>query len=149
MWNYKEANFDFFRSELAKVNWDECFETDDVDEAVGTWTELFKEVSNRCIPHKKATVRPDDKTCYSGYLRRLCRKQQRDHRIATQNSNEFTWEAYRTSRNFYFQEVQRVKTEHDEKLANDLANDLRTNPKKWWSTAKETLGLNKNRPYQP
>jgi hypothetical protein len=143
MWNYKEANFDYFRAELDKVNWDECFETDDVDTAVETWTELFKDVTNRCIPHKKVTVRPEEKTWYNGYLRKLCRKQQRDHRMAKQDSNEFTWEAYKTSRNFYFQEVQRVKTEHDQSLANDLANDLRANPKKWWSTAKETLGLNK------
>jgi hypothetical protein len=142
MWNYKEANFDF-RSELDKTDWDSCFETDDVDTAVETWTELFKNVANRCIPNKQATVRPEDKTWYNGYLRRLCRKQQRDHRMAKQNSNEFTWEAYRTSRNFYFQEVQRMKIEHDQRLADDLANDLRANPKKWWSTAKETLGLNK------
>ena len=143
MWTYKDANFDHFRSELNQVNWEECFETEDIDEAVTTWTNLFTNVANRCIPNKNVTVRPEDKTWYNGYLRRLCRKQQRDHTTATKNSNEFTWEAYRTTRNFYFQEVQRVKLEHEEKLAKDLANDLKANPKKWWTTAKETLGLNK------
>jgi hypothetical protein len=145
MWEYKSANFDFYRAELDRVDWEDCFDTDDVDTVVASWTSKFKEVTQRCIPHKEVTVRPEDKTWYNGYLRRLCRKQQRDHRTAVKNSNDFTWEAYRTSRNYYVQEVQRVKHEHEEKQAEDLVGSLKANPKKWWTTAKETLGVDKHK----
>jgi hypothetical protein len=145
MWDYKGANFEAFRTDLSQVNWEECFESGDIDIAVDTWTSKFKETTEKSIPHKKVTVRPEDKTWYNGYLRRLCRTQQRDHRTATRDSNDFTWEKYRTSRNFYVQEVQRVKREFEEKQAKDLVGTLKENPKKWWTTAKETLGINKNK----
>ena len=144
MWNYKDTNFNYFRTELDQTSWEDCFITGDIDTAVETWTSKFIEVRDRCISHKQVTVRPQSQTWYNGYLRKLCRKQQRDHRTAVRNSNDFTWEAYRTSRNYYSQEVQRIKREFEEKQAEELVGDLRTNPKKWWSTAKETIGMNKN-----
>jgi hypothetical protein len=145
MWSYKDANLDAYRSELEKINWDDCFSSGDVDTAVADWTSKFKETTERCIPNKQVTIRPEDRTWYNGYLRRLCRKQQRDHRMAVQNSNDYTWETYRASRNWYSQEVQRVKHEYEEKQAQELVDTLKTNPKKWWSTAKETIGINKNK----
>jgi hypothetical protein len=30
MWNFKNANFDFFREELGNVNWDTCFDIEDI-----------------------------------------------------------------------------------------------------------------------
>jgi hypothetical protein len=144
MWDYRGANFDAFRTELNTVNWEECFESGDIDTMVENWTTKFKETTKKSISHKTVTVRPEDKTWYNGYLRRLCRTQQRDHRSATRDSNDFTWEKYRTSRNLYTQEVQRVKREHEEEQATKLVGSIKENPKKWWTTAKETLGINKN-----
>jgi hypothetical protein len=144
MWDYKNADFKNFKTELEQVDWDDCFRSGDVNIAVAAWTSKFKETTERCIQHKEATIRPEDKTWYNGYLRRLCRNQQRDHRTAVNNSNYFTWERYRASRNLYTQEVQRVKHEYEEQQAAELVDTLKTNPKKWWSTAKETLGVNKN-----
>jgi hypothetical protein len=144
MWDYKGANFNTLRTQLEDTNWDDCFASDNIDTVVDSWTSKFKEVTDRCIPHKQATVRPQSQTWYNGYLRRLCRKQQKDHRTAVRNSNDYTWEDYRTSRNHYVQEVQRVKREFEEKQAEELVGSLQSNPKKWWSTAKETLGINKN-----
>jgi hypothetical protein len=136
---------DFSQTAYQFICFEECFESGDIDIAVDTWTSKFKEVTTKSIPHKKVTVRPEDKTWYNGHLRRLCRIQQRDHRTATRDSNDFTWEKYRTSRNFYVQEVQRVKREFEEKQAKDLVGTLEENPKKWWTIAKETLGINKKK----
>ena len=79
MWDYGTANFDNYREDLDRIDWDQCFASGDVDEAVEKWTSLFKDSTDRCIPHKTVMVRTKDKTSYNGYLLRLCRKQQRDH----------------------------------------------------------------------
>jgi hypothetical protein len=34
IWEFKKANFDDFRTELNSTNWDNCFESDDIDEIV-------------------------------------------------------------------------------------------------------------------
>jgi hypothetical protein len=65
MWDYKGANFDTFRTNLSQVNWEECFESGDIDIVVDTWTSKFKETTEKMIPHKKVTVRPEDKTWYN------------------------------------------------------------------------------------
>jgi hypothetical protein len=54
------------------------------------------------------------------------------------------WERYRTSRNKYHQEVDRLRQEHKENLAKSLATEAKKNPKKWWAVAKETMGNRKS-----
>ena len=143
MWSYKTTNFDTFRTKLNEVEWDECLTSDDPDIATTEWTNKLKSVISSEIPHKEVTVRPMDSKWYNGYLRRLCRKQMKDHRNWTEHLTPWARETYRTSRNKYHQEVDRLRKEHQEKLADTLATEARTNPKKWWSVAKETMGHRK------
>jgi hypothetical protein len=143
MWSYKTTNFDNFRTKLTEVDWDECLTSEDLDQAVDEWTTKFLEVVTSEIPHKEVTVRPTQNKWYNGYLRKLCRKQRHNHRLWTQHRTPWAWERYRTSRNTYHQEVDRLKQEHEENLAKTLATEARTNPKKWWSVAKETMGNRK------
>ena len=143
MWSYKSANFDNFRTSLNEVDWDECLVGENPDLAVNTWTEKFVDVVNTHIPHKEVTVRPMDHKWYNGHLRKLCRKQRHDHKLWTQHRTPWAWERYRASRNTYHQEVERLRQEHGDQLAKTLATEARTNPQKWWSVAKETMGNRK------
>ena len=143
MWSYKTANFDNFRTGLNEVDWDECLAEDDPELAANIWTNKFLEVVNTQIPHKEVTVRPTNNKWYNGYLRKLCRKQLHNHRLWTQHRTPWAWERYRASRNTYHQEVDRLRQEHKDHLAETLASEARTNPKKWWSVAKETMGNRK------
>ena len=144
MWSYKTTNFDNFRTKLGEVAWDECLTSDDPNQATEEWTNKFMDVVREKIPHKEVTVRPTDSRWYNGYLRKLCRKQMRDHKLWTKHRTPWAWENYRATRNTYHQEVDRLKTEHEEKRAKTLATEARTNPKKWWSMAKETMGNRKS-----
>ena len=144
MWSYKTANFDHFRTKLNEVDWEECLASDDPDLTTTEWTEKFLEVVNNEIPHKDVTVRPAEHKWYNGYLRKLCRKQRHDHKLWTQHQTPWAWERYRTSRNKYHQEVDRLRQEYEESLAKTLASETRTNPKKWWAVAKETMGNRKS-----
>jgi hypothetical protein len=143
MWSYRTANFDNFRDSLNEVEWDDCIVGNDPDLAVNNWTDKFLEVVNTQIPHKEVTVRPTSNKWYNGYLRKLCRKQRHDHKLWTQHQTPWAWVRYRSSRNTYHQEVDRLRQEHEDQLAKTLATETRTNPKKWWSVAKETMGNRK------
>ena len=140
MWCYKDTNFDEFRNNLNQVNWEECLADGDPDSACDKWTKKLQEAVDQSIPHKDVTVRPTESKWYNGYLRKLCRKQRHDHKLWTQHQTPWAWERYRISRNTYHQEVDRLRKEHEENLAKTLATEAKTNPKKWWSVAKETMG---------
>ena len=139
----KTANFDSFRGKLRDVDWEDCLADDDPDTAATLWTDKFMSVVQNEIPHKVVTVRPTESKWYNGYLRKLCRKQRHDHKLWTQHRTPWAWVRYKTSRNKYHQEVERLKQEHEDGLAKTLATDAKTNPKKWWAVAKETMGNNK------
>ena len=143
MWSYKTTDFDNFRGKLNEVNWDECLTSNDPDTATAEWTTKLKEVINAEIPHKEVTVRPSESKWYNGYLRKLCRKQKHAHMNWTKHRTAWAWETYRSSRNTYHQEVDRLRQEHEEKLAKTLATEAKSNPKKWWSVAKEKMGNRK------
>ena len=144
MWSYKTTDFGNFRDKLNQVDWEDCLSSNDPDTAINDWTTKLKEVINAEIPHKEVTVRPNDSKWYNGYLRRLCRKQKLDHKNWIKHRTPWAWETYRTSRNTYHQEVDRLRQEREEKLAKTLATEARTNPKKWWAVAKEKMGNRKS-----
>jgi hypothetical protein len=147
MWDYKNANFDGFRQRLSETTWDECFVNDDPNIAGETWTSKFLEISKLFVKSKTVTVRPNDKSWYSNYLRRLGRLKDRSHRKWARYKIPDNWESYCTARNLYFDECARFKLEHEEKLSLSLANDATTNPQKWWGLAKQIMGNNKSSTY--
>jgi hypothetical protein len=144
MWCYKDTNFDEFRNNLDQVDWEECIADGDPDTACDLWTKKLLEVVDTSIPHKDVTVRHEGSRWYNGYLRKLCRIQRRDHKYWTKHKTDANREKYKTSRNKYIQEVERLKREYEEKQAKTLADEVKTNPKRWWTIAKDTMGKTKN-----
>jgi hypothetical protein len=57
------------------------------------------------------------------------------------------WDLYCVTRNFYFDECDRLRLEHEEKLSENLASEAKVNPKKWWGLAKQIMGKNKASTY--
>jgi hypothetical protein len=134
MWNFKQANFDEFRTELDNTNWDECLDSDDIDIVCDRWTDLFMKISKEKVPNHTVTVRPNDQNWYNNYLRQLRRSKDRKYCHAANNQSPESWENYRVARNMYFQECERVKTEYEEHILANLATEMQANPKKWWVT---------------
>jgi hypothetical protein len=140
MWDYKKANYDGMRESLNNQNWDEIFETDDINTICESWTAIMIAAVDKYVPHKKVTVRPNDKSWYNGYLRRLRKTKFKAHQKAIRLRTPDEWENYRQVRNWYFQECDRIKLEHEEKLEETMATQAKSNPKKWWSLAKQVMG---------
>jgi hypothetical protein len=147
MWKFKDANFDLFRSKLDEVNWDSCFENDDINDICDKWSNLFMEQAKVSIPNRKVLIRTSDKSWYNNYLRRLKRTKDRYYNIAVKSKIPFDWTRYKASKNNYFIECDRLKLEYDEHLYATLADQVTSNPKKWWTLVAKTMGTGKDSQY--
>ena len=68
VWLYKRANFEELRHQLRSYNWD--FLTDgSLEEACASFTNIFLDMVQSCVPLKQITVRPDDKPWYDHEIR--------------------------------------------------------------------------------
>ena len=74
VWQYKDGDYDGFRNALNDVNWDDCFNVDDVNVASERWTHSFLNVARTFIPNKLVLIRPRDTPWYSNNLRKFKRK---------------------------------------------------------------------------
>ena len=62
VWNFNDANFDLFRSELLKIDWDNVINShDDIDASVESFTDIFMNIAKQCLPNKICTIRGKDK----------------------------------------------------------------------------------------
>jgi hypothetical protein len=147
MWNFKNTNFDLFREELSNVNWDTCLESDNIDEICDSWTATFMEIAERIVTKKRVKVRPCDKNWYNNYLRHLRIIKDRVHGQWVKFRTPVFWENYKTARNTYFQECDRLKLEYEEHIYGNLANEITRNPKKWWTLVGEVMGSSKKSSY--
>jgi hypothetical protein len=147
MWDFKNANFEGLRNHLRNQNWDDCFESEDPNIVCDSWTDTFSDIVKLYINSKTVTVRPNDKGWYNTYLRRLCRVKDRAHRKWVRLKDDLIRTEYNIARNFYFDECDRIRLEHEEKLTQTLANESKLNPKKWWGLAKSIMGNNKASTY--
>ena len=71
VWQYKDASFQAFRDALSKTNVEECFLTDDIDEACAKLTKMVLDVSKSHVPNKQVTVRPKDSPWYINKLQTM------------------------------------------------------------------------------
>ena len=147
MWCFKDADFNGFRQKLTNTDWEDCFDSEDPSQVCEKWTLKFKEISKLFVNSKTVTIRPNDKTWYNTYLRRLCRIKNRAHRTWVNHRFTENWDLYCIARNYYFDECDRIHLEHDEKLSSTLASEAKKNPKKWWNLAKEIMGNSKSSTY--
>ena len=147
MWDFKNANFDLFREELGKVDWEECFETEDIDSITGKWSEIFLKISEQVVTKKRVKIRPEDKNWYNNYLRNLRRSKDREYGVWVKDRTQLLWDIYKAARNTYFQECSRIKLEYEEHIYATLAKEINANPKKWWSLVGKTMNTTKKSNY--
>ena len=60
MCDYNKAYYDIFRGKLSEINWDDCFESDNINDVCTKWTDTFLAADIEDIPNKQVTIRPND-----------------------------------------------------------------------------------------
>ena len=74
VWLYNKGNFNEFRQNLAVVNWDSIFNSDNIDEiTLGISSNIIR-AAEKTIPNKIVTIRKSDPKWLTNDIRRLIRK---------------------------------------------------------------------------
>ena len=110
MWDYKNANFELFRTALSNFDWNSCFAINfNVSEIAENWSNAFMKIAKRVIPNKVVTVRPNDKPWYSNKLRLKRKNMMKLYKKSKSNNSDHDLEAYKLARNDYFTSIRNAK----------------------------------------
>lgn len=80
--NYNLANFRGLNLDLASVNWDEVFTSDNIDDIYNNFTKIYSTLIEKHVPTKTITIRPSDRPYITTAIRRKMRQSKRIHRRA-------------------------------------------------------------------
>ena len=138
IWDYKNANFDVFRRKLQETNFDNCFDSNDIDVVCTNWTNLFLQVAMESVPNKVVTIRPNDSPWYTNELRKMKRKMQKLFYKYKGSKLQNDWNNYSKARNDYKNGLDNAESNYKKSLASSLSENK--NSKSWWTTVKWLLG---------
>lgn len=137
MWDFKRANFELYRQSLSKINWNNCFESPNIDQICFEVTNHILSAATAAIPNKLVTIRPSDKPWYTNYHRRLHRKKLRLYDNYKKKRDEVSWENFSKARSEYKKEIQTAKSMYEDNQYASLADESIRNEKKWWTLLKQ------------
>ena len=142
VWSYKEANISAFKQGLSHVDWDSCFQFEDINEIYKSWSTQLLNIAHSCIPNKIITVRVGDKPWYNNELRRAKRRKDRAHYKAKLLDTPLSWNRFRSVRNEYCNMIRDAKKDYLEQLGDSIENAGGIGNKQFWHFAKSVLGKN-------
>ena len=145
VWQYNKANFNEFRAALLATNFNDCFISNNVNEACERWTETFLNVARTHIPNRVVTIRPKDSPWYNNRLRLLKRRMQRCFKKYKKSRSEVHWLNYKNERKEYQRQLGEAEAEYKDSISKTLATSK--NNKVWWSTMKTMLGKGRDTSY--
>ncbi|MCG8092513.1 MAG: hypothetical protein JAZ17_02615 [Candidatus Thiodiazotropha endolucinida] len=144
IWNYAQADFDLYRSHLLASNIEnDVKNNEDIDQNVDLISKAIADASERAIPHKIVTIRPNDHPWITSSIRKLIRKRKRAYKKYKRTSNQHYWDKYKRLRNNCVTEIRESKKSYYEKLERLLSTE-NVNSKLFWKTSKQLLNLNKS-----
>ena len=79
MWSYSQANLVEYRQVLSNVDWDSCFQSEDINKIYENWSKKLLFSANLCIPNRHIIIRLNDKPWFNNDLRLAKRKKDRSH----------------------------------------------------------------------
>ena len=145
VWQYNKANFNEFREALLATNFNNCFISNNVNEACERWTERFLNVARTHIPNRVVTIRPKDSPWYNNRLRLLKRRMQHCFKKYKKSQSEVHWLNYKNERNEYQRQLGEAEAEYKDSISKTQATSK--NNKVWWGTMKTMLGKGRDTSY--
>ena len=138
IWLYKDADQKGFQEAIMSADWDECFVTDDINDACVKWTEKLIEIAKLYIPNKTVLIRPKDKPWYNNNLRKLKRKVKRKYKKAKSSNLNSLWNDYKAIQNEYVESLKNAEQLYKAERNNKLKENR--NSKSWWNVVNDILG---------
>jgi hypothetical protein len=132
VYNYKRANFDQLISELVSAPLlDLLMQASNVDELWALWQESVNKAVESCVP-KITFCNSNDPPWFDGQARHLVNRKKSAWRAAKKRGGQRLWAKYRALRN----EVKTTLRGKYDAYILSLADECKTNPKKFWSFFK-------------
>ncbi len=138
VWNYKNGDFDKFRSCLLDAPWFLCYNSDNINDIVSNWITMFMSIAEECIPHYETTIRPNDKDFIDSDIRKLMRHRDHFHKLSKISTNEFFKERFRQLRNQVVAQC-RTNKQDRENRTDEIMSNPDTASKAWWGKYKDIL----------
>ena len=105
MWDFTNTNFGIYRETLNEIDWDKCFDGDDINEISDKINKNILETAKRTIHNREVTIRPADKSWFNADLRQLRRQMMRKFKKAKQTKDSEDWNSFRNARREYHEQV--------------------------------------------
>ena len=148
--NYQRTIFKYTAENLSKLNnnlkdvpWNVMLSHNDtIDDMVVNFTSIVKDEMKECIPNKTVLIRPSDKPGMTGRIRKLFRKCNRLHKIASKSKLPQDIEKHRTARKEAKNEWKIAKQNYYNRLYSKMSTSENKN-KVYWKITKSLYGQNK------
>ena len=116
IWLYKDADFDGLNQAITNYDWDECFESDDIDDVLNRWTTSFLNLARQFIPNKYVTIRPKDSPWFTSNLRKQKKLKDKLHKQAQRSNSLDDWSKFRIIRNSYTNALREEELNYKKKM---------------------------------
>ena len=131
-YSYSKADFNKFRNDLENAPLTESLVKEDLESSWQSWKNIILNVVDKNVPHRKVT-RKYHVPWIDKDVKRLFRKRRKFFEKAKKSNLQSDWNKFRKIR----RDTKRlVKLKYKDYLQNNLCEDIKSNPKRFWNFVK-------------
>ena len=144
IFDYKRADWQSLRRQIADHNWERIMEEKDVDNMALKWTEDFTEMINLCIPTKEITTNPEEPPWITREVKHSMNQRDKAHKKAKKSNRDEDWQNFKILRNRVQDVIRESKEKNDEALAERIKESNQNDEKLWWKLTKQFYASKQN-----
>ena len=130
--SYKKFISEKFRADVSQLPLKDCLKTNDINEAVSKWNELYTNTLNKHAPVRKIKVRSKPKPWFTQGLQSLINNRDNTRKKAIATKSEIVWKQYQVEKKSIIKAVRDAKDSFFQKTLTECKN----NPKQMWNCIK-------------
>ena len=132
MRSYKKFISEKFRADVSQLPLKDCLKTNDINEAVSKWNELYTNTLNKHAPVRKIKIRSKPKPWFTQELQTLINNRDNTRKKAIATKSEIVWKQYQVEKKSVIKAVKDAKDSFFQKTLTECKN----NPKQMWNCIK-------------
>ncbi|XP_065067272.1 uncharacterized protein LOC135692865 [Rhopilema esculentum] len=121
-----------FRADVSQLPLKDCLKTNDLNEAVSKWNELYTNTLNEHAPLSKVKVRSKPKPWFTHELQTLINNRDNTRKKAIATKSEIVWKQYQVEK---WSVIKAVRDAQDSFFQKTLT-EFKNNPKQMWNCIK-------------
>ncbi len=123
IWQYKDGDYQKFRTLLTEINWDNILQNDNIETISTDYGEHILSAAKQSIPNKLPTIRPNDIPWMNSMVRKLIRKRHRLHKKEKRSNTEQAWSNFRKIRNETTKYIRIAKLDYKNSITNKIKRE--------------------------